>query len=88
MPLPFGSESWIFIIVLGLIVGVLARLVIPGRRRMGIILTSLLGIGGALLATWLGQQLDWYDAGEAAGFVGALVGAIIILGLAQLLRGR
>ena len=58
----------------------------PGRRRLGIILTSLLGIGGALLATWLGQQRGWYAIGQAAGFIGALVGAIIILGIAQLLR--
>ncbi|NLB57545.1 MAG: GlsB/YeaQ/YmgE family stress response membrane protein [Gammaproteobacteria bacterium] len=86
MPTPFGSESWLYIILLGLVVGILARVVTPGRRRLGIILTSLLGIGGALLATWLGQQLGWYAIGQAAGFIGALVGAIIILGIAQLLR--
>ena len=82
MPPPFGTTSWLYIIILGLVVGILARLVTPGRRRLGIILTSLLGIGGALLATWLGQQMDWYAAGEAAGFLGAL-----ILGVAQLFRG-
>lgn len=86
MPLPFGSESWLYIILLGLVVGILARVVMPGRRRLGIILTCLLGIGGALLSTWLGQQMGWYAIGQAAGFVGALVGAIIILGIAQLLR--
>ena len=86
MPTPFGSESWLYIILLGLVVGILARVVTPGRRRLGIILTSLLGIGGALLATWLGQQLGWYAIGQATGFIGALVGAIIILGIAQLLR--
>ena len=86
MPPPFGSESWLYVILLGLIVGILARVITPGRRRLGIILTSLLGIGGALLATWLGQQMDWYAAGEAAGFLGALAGAVIILGIAQLVR--
>ena len=86
MPPPFGSESWLYILLLGLVVGILARVVTPGRRRLGIILTSLLGIGGALLATWLGQQLGWYAIGQAAGFIGALVGAIIILGIAQLFR--
>ena len=86
MPTPFGSESWLYIILLGLVVGILARVVTPGRRRLGIILTSLLGIGGALLATWRGQQLGWYAIGQAAGFIGALVGAIIILGVAQLIR--
>lgn len=88
MPPPFGADSWLYIILLGLVVGVLARLITPGRRRLGIILTSLLGIGGALLGTWLGQQFDWYAAGEAAGFLGALLGAIIILGVVQLFRGR
>ena len=86
MPPPFGAESWLYIILLGLVVGVLARLITPGRRRLGIILTSLLGIAGALLATWLGRQMDWYAAGQAAGFLGALLGAVIILGIAQLLR--
>ena len=86
MPLPFGSESWLYVILLGLVVGILARVVTPGRRRLGIILTCLLGIGGALLATWLGQQMGWYAMGQAAGFLGALVGAIIILGIAQLFR--
>lgn len=86
MPLPFGASSWLYIILVGLVVGIIARLVTPGRRRLGIVLTSLLGIGGALLATWGGQQLGWYGAGQAAGFLGALLGAIVILGLAQLFR--
>ncbi|WP_407352393.1 GlsB/YeaQ/YmgE family stress response membrane protein [Luteimonas sp. R10] len=84
---PFGSSNWLYIILLGLIVGILARLVTPGRRRLGIILTALLGIGGALVATWTGQQLGWYAAGQAAGFIGAVLGAILILGIAQLFRG-
>ena len=88
MPPPFGSESWLYVIILGLVVGILARLVTPGRRRLGIILTSLLGIGGALLATWLGREMGWYAIGQAAGFLGALLGAILILGVAQLFRGR
>ncbi|MGY0634839.1 GlsB/YeaQ/YmgE family stress response membrane protein [Luteimonas sp. A478] len=86
MPPPFGSTSWLYIILLGLIVGILARLITPGRRRLGIILTSLLGIGGALLATWLGREMSWYSAGEAAGFFGALLGSVIILGVVQLFR--
>ncbi|MCD9030725.1 GlsB/YeaQ/YmgE family stress response membrane protein [Luteimonas sp. Y-2-2-4F] len=83
---PFGSSNWLYIALVGLVVGVLARFVTPGRRRMGIILTALLGIGGALLGTWAGQQFGWYEAGEAAGFLGALLGAVVILGLLQLLR--
>lgn len=84
---PFGSNNWLHIILLGLVVGILARLVTPGRRRLGIILTALLGIGGAVVASWLGQQLGWYAAGQPAGFIGALLGSILILGLAQLFRG-
>ncbi len=86
MPPPFGSTSWLYIILLGLIIGIIARLITPGRRRLGIILTSLLGIAGALLATWLGREMSWYAAGEAAGFLGALLGSVIILGVAQLFR--
>lgn len=85
---PFGSGNWLYIIFIGLIVGILARLIAPGRRRLGIILTAVLGIGGAVLATWLGQQMGWYAVGEAAGFIGALLGSILILGIAQLLRPR
>ncbi|MEZ0470618.1 GlsB/YeaQ/YmgE family stress response membrane protein [Luteimonas salinilitoris] len=84
---PFGSSNWLYIILLGLVVGILARLVTPGRRRLGIILTALLGIGGAVVASWLGQQLGWYAAGQPAGFIGALLGSILILGIVQLFRG-
>src|SRR3546814_16880921 len=75
----FGSGNWLYIILIGFIVGVLARLLKPGKDSMGIILTTLLGIAGALLAGWVGQATGFYEAGEAAGFIGALVGAIVIL---------
>src|SRR3546814_8667017 len=73
----FGSGNWLYIILIGFIVGVLARLLKPGKDSMGIILTTLLGIAGALLAGWVGQATGFYEAGEAAGFIGALVGAIV-----------
>ena len=85
---PFGSSNWFYIILIGLLVGVLARIVTPGRRSIGVVLTCLLGIGGALLGTWGGQQMGWYAVGQAAGFLGALLGAVVILGLLQLLRPR
>ncbi len=84
----FGSDSWLYIIFIGFIVGLLARFLKPGDDRMGIILTVLLGIAGALLAGWFGQQMGWYAPGRPAGFVGALIGAIVILLVVSLFRGK
>ena len=66
-------------IIIGFIVGVVAKLVHPGRDNLGYIMTTLLGIGGSLLASWGGQALGIYQAGEPAGFIGALIGAVVIL---------
>ena len=66
-------------IIIGLIVGLVARLLKPGKDAMGWIMTILLGIGGSLLATYGGQALGWYDVGETAGFIGAVIGAVILL---------
>lgn len=66
-------------IIIGLIVGLIARLLHPGRDGLGLIMTALLGIGGAMLATYGGQLLGIYRAGQTAGFIGAVVGAIVIL---------
>lgn len=67
-------------IVIGFIAGVLAKLITPGDNEpSGFILTTILGIVGAFVATFLGQALGWYEAGEGAGLIGATVGAIIVL---------
>ena len=66
-------------ILIGLIVGFVARLLHPGKDGLGIILTSLLGIAGSLVATYGGQALGIYHAGEGAGFLGAVIGAVVIL---------
>ena len=67
-------------IIIGFIAGVIAKLVTPGRPKPeGFILTTVLGIGGAVLATYLGQAIGLYHSGETAGFIGAVVGAIIVL---------
>lgn len=84
----FGSENWLYIILIGFVVGLLARFLKPGDDSMGIVLTTLLGIAGALVAGWIGQTMGWYGPGEPAGFVGALLGAILILGIVSLFRGR
>src|SRR4051812_45523986 len=71
--------SFIGAIIIGGLAGALAKFLMPGRDPGGIILTILLGIAGSVLATWLGQQLGWYRYGEGAGFIGSVIGAIIIL---------
>lgn len=78
--------SLIGTIIIGLIVGLIARLLHPGRDRLGIVLTTLLGIAGAMLATYGGQFLGLYRSGEPAGFIGAIVGAVIILFIVTRLR--
>ena len=83
-----GSSSWLYIIFIGLIVGVLARFLKPGNDGMGFIMTILLGIGGAILASLIGQQMGWYAPGQAAGFFGALLGAIVLLVLVGMFRGK
>ena len=81
----FSILGWI---IFGLIVGALAKLVMPGRDPGGIFVTIVLGIVGALLGGWLGQAIGWYGSNEAAGFVMALIGALILLGLYRLLVAR
>ena len=83
-----GSSNWLYIILIGFVVGVLARLLKPGKDNMGIILTTLLGIVGAIAATLVGRAVGWYAEGQAAGFIGALIGAIVILMLVSLGRRR
>ena len=72
--------GFIWTIIIGFIAGVVAKFITPGSNEpSGFILTTILGILGALCATWLGQALGWYRAGEGAGFIGAVVGAVILL---------
>lgn len=66
-------------IIVGLIVGLLARAVKPGKDAMGWIATIVLGILGALLAGWAGQAMGWYQQGEPAGWIASVVGAVILL---------
>ena len=76
-------------ILIGFVAGVLAKLITPGDNEpSGFILTTILGIVGAFVATYLGQALGWYNAGECAGFIGATVGAIIVLLIWGAFAGR
>ena len=78
----------IWAIIIGLIVGIVAKLLMPGRDPGGFIITALLGIVGALVATFLGQAMGIYAAGQSAGFIGAVIGAIVVLLVYHLIRGR
>ena len=75
-------------IIIGLLAGIVAKFLMPGRDPGGFIITILLGIAGAFVATYLGQAVGWDLAGEGAGFIGAVVGAIIILLIYRLIAGR
>jgi uncharacterized membrane protein YeaQ/YmgE (transglycosylase-associated protein family) len=80
-----GILGWI---LFGLIVGALAKLVMPGRDPGGIIVTILLGIAGAVLGGFVGQALGMYQQGEAAGFLMSFIGAVVLLALYRMIVGR
>ena len=71
--------SIIIMIIVGFIVGLIARAIMPGDQNMGIIMTTILGIVGAVVAGFLGQSMGWYAQGEPAGWIASVVGAIIVL---------
>ena len=82
--------SIIWTIIIGFIVGVIAKFLRPGDKYepKGFILTTILGIVGAFVATYLGQAVGWYKPGESAGFIGGIVGAIILLAVYGFFSGR
>jgi len=77
-------------IIIGFVVGVIAKFIMPGDKTepKGFILTAILGIVGAFVATFLGQAVGWYAPGESAGFIGAILGAVILLFVYGLIMGR
>src|SRR4051812_25836249 len=83
------AMSIIWTIIIGFIAGVVAKFIMPGDNEpSGFILTTILGIVGAVIATYLGQAIGWYRAGEGAGLIGAIIGAIIVLVIWGLIAGR
>lgn len=79
----------IWTIIIGFVAGVIAKFITPGSNEpSGFILTTILGIVGAFVATWLGQRMGWYAPGEGAGLIGAVVGAIIVLVVWSAIAGR
>ena len=80
----------IWTIIIGLVAGIVAKFIVPGSKNepSGFVLTAILGIVGAIVATYLGQAVGWYEPGEGAGFIGAIVGAVIILAVWGFIAAR
>ena len=78
----------LWVIIIGFIVGIVAKFLMPGRDGGGFFLTAILGIVGALVATFLGQAVGIYAAGQTAGFIGAVIGAIVVLAIYHMVRRR
>jgi uncharacterized membrane protein YeaQ/YmgE (transglycosylase-associated protein family) len=74
--------------IIGLIVGAVAKLLMPGKDPGGIWITMALGIAGSIIATWLGQAIGWYQAAQSAGFIMSVVGAVLLLVVYRLIRSR
>ena len=75
-------------LIVGFIVGLVARALKPGDDKLGIVMTALLGVAGAFLANYAGAALGWYREGEAAGWIASVVGAVVLLALYGLVKGR
>ncbi len=83
-----ADHGWIAWILIGGLAGIVAKAILPGRDPSGCLITVLLGVAGAVLAGFLGQAIGWYQPGEGAGFIAAVIGAILLLILFRVVRGR
>jgi len=79
---------WLWVILIGLVIGAVAKLLMPRRDPGGFIVTILLGIAGSIVATWLGHLIGWYQQGESAGFLMSVLGAFLLLGIYHLVKRR
>ena len=79
---------WLWVVMIGVVIGAVAKLVMPGKDPGGIIVTALLGIAGSVIATIIGQAVGWYAAGQSAGFIMSVLGAILLLVIYRVLKGR
>jgi len=79
---------WLWVALIGLIVGALAKLIMPGKDPGGFIITMLIGVGGSLIGTLLGRVIGWYQEGESAGFIVSILGALLLLVAYHFVRKR
>ena len=80
--------SILWTIIIGLVVGIVAKFLMPGRDPGGFVITAIIGIVGSVIATYLGQALGFYRPGESAGFIAAVLGSLILLFLYRMVTGR
>jgi uncharacterized membrane protein YeaQ/YmgE (transglycosylase-associated protein family) len=78
----------IWTLLIGLVIGAVAKLLMPGKDPGGIIVTMLIGIAGSFIATYAGRALGWYQEGQSAGFIMSVLGAIVLLGVYHLIRRK
>ena len=79
---------WLWVILIGLVIGAVAKLLMPGKDPSGFIVTMLLGIAGSLVATWLGRVVGLYQEGQSAGFIMSVVGAVLLLAIYRMIARR
>lgn len=79
--------EYVWMAVVGLVVGLIARAILPGTQSLGLVLTAVLGIAGSFVAGFAGQALGFYKAGQSAGFIGSILGAIVLLFVVGKLKG-
>jgi uncharacterized membrane protein YeaQ/YmgE (transglycosylase-associated protein family) len=78
----------LWMLIIGLVIGAIAKLIMPGKDPGGFIVTMLLGIAGALIAGFLGRAIGWYHEGEPAGFIASVLGAIVLLAIYRMIIAR
>lgn len=83
-----GTHGVIMTFIIGLVVGIIAKFLMPGKDPGGFIVTAILGIVGSFLATWAGKALNLYQPGQTAGWIGSIVGAIIVLLIYRVIRRK
>ncbi|HVK74016.1 MAG TPA: GlsB/YeaQ/YmgE family stress response membrane protein [Kofleriaceae bacterium] len=80
--------EFIWMLIIGLVAGAIAKLIMPGKDPGGILVTMLLGVAGSLLAGVIGRAMGWYAQGESAGFIASIIGAVVLLAIYRLVIGR
>jgi uncharacterized membrane protein YeaQ/YmgE (transglycosylase-associated protein family) len=80
--------SLLWTALIGLVIGAVAKLIMPGKDPGGILITMLLGIAGSFLASWLGRLAGWYQQGQSAGFIMSVIGALVLLAIYHLIKRK